>query len=118
MARGIDPYAMDNVVDASNHSYSTYYKSGRWKCPHSPTGAHHWICQPHLDLKVHDYDLYICKWCNRGRWYPATIGVAMSGEFKKLLAQGRLDETEMGNKGQSSEGVEAKPEAVKVGATR
>jgi len=107
MARGIDPY-----VEGNNHS--TYYKSGRWKCPSSPTNAHHWICQPHLDYKMHDYDLYICKWCGKGRRYPATIAVAMGKEFKKLLAQGRLDEKEMGNKGQCSEGVEAE-QAVEVG---
>jgi len=42
----------------------------------------------------------------------------MSGEFKKLLAQGRLDEKEMGSKERGPKGFEAEPEAVEAGTAK
>lgn len=39
---------------------SDYMKSGRWKCPKSPTGAHYWI---EAKVKRVEPGTFVCKYC-------------------------------------------------------
>ena len=40
------------------HADKIYYKSGRWKCDKSPSGAHYWL------VRTHDME---CKYCHEVR---------------------------------------------------
>lgn len=44
--------------------YKDYIESGCWKCPNSPTGAHHWV--------LHDI-FWVCKYCGDVRRWPMTF---------------------------------------------
>ena len=50
-----------------------YIKSGRWKCPDSPTGAHH----SHEVLREGQYAYFVCKYCLNVQKLPATLNAAM-----------------------------------------
>lgn len=46
-----------------------YYKSGRWKCSKSPTGAHHWV---ELTSSRKVSGMWHCKYCNDVTKFPLT----------------------------------------------
>lgn len=47
--------------------YEEYYKSGRWKCSESPTGAHRW-------RPLHrGSEAWQCVYCKSYRLYPLTF---------------------------------------------
>jgi len=50
-----------------------YFKSGRWKCPDSPTGAHH----SHEVTREGQYGYFLCKYCLYVQKLPITFDAAM-----------------------------------------
>lgn len=46
-----------------------YFKSGIWKCPDSPTGAHHWVHMEQTE-KLRNDGYFQCKYCEDVRCYP------------------------------------------------
>lgn len=50
-----------------------YFKSGRWKCPNSPTGAHH----SHEVSREGQYGYFLCKYCLYVQRLPITLNAAM-----------------------------------------
>ena len=46
-----------------------YLESDVWKCPDSPTGAHHWKELNHLEASS---GLFYCKWCFDVKQFPTS----------------------------------------------
>ena len=69
--------ADSDIVIRKGHE--EYIKSGRWKCPKSPTGAHHWIEGNHTDLP----GVYYCKWCFEVKEMPSNLDDAINASGRK-----------------------------------
>ena len=77
---------------AKLNDYQEYIKSGRWKCPDSPTGAHH-----SQEIKREgQYGYFLCKYCLGVKRLPITLDAALkeSGEtLKNWSVTPRTDNT-------------------------
>lgn len=60
---------MQQTLEANR--FSEYYKCGLWRCPVSPTGAHHWL--------MDDGGLGQCKYCGQRRQF-AESAVSSNGD--------------------------------------
>lgn len=58
-----------------------YVKSGRWKCPTSPTGAHH----SSEVSREHGHGLFLCKYCLRIQRLPTGYDGVMRRVDKALM---------------------------------
>lgn len=55
------------------NNHIAYVQSGCWKCPDSPSGAHHWIEKSHATLP----GVFYCKWCYEVKEFPVTLTTAL-----------------------------------------
>ncbi len=61
-----------------DRQHKKYIESGRWKCPDSPTNAHHWV--------EHSGDgIFICKWCMDVRKFPRTFDGILKVTYGKKV---------------------------------
>ena len=65
------------------NDYQEYIKSGRWKCPDSPTGAHH----SHEIKREGQYGYFLCKYCLNVKKLPVTLDAALKDSGKSLKDQ-------------------------------
>jgi hypothetical protein len=62
MARG---KRIETVAQISDRIGCSYFQSGIWRCPYSPSGAHHWL--------VDDKGVGNCKYCGEERQFATSI---------------------------------------------
>ena len=58
--------------------HKEYIASGRWKCPPSPTNAHHWIDH-------HSDGIFVCKYCFDVRKFPRTFDGILKVTYGKKI---------------------------------
>jgi hypothetical protein len=59
----------DDVTYNISTADRIYLQSERWKCEHSPTGAHHWLSPTG--------NIFVCIYCGHKRKYPISIDEAL-----------------------------------------
>ena len=62
------------------NDYQKYINSGNWKCPDSPTGAHH----SYEIKREKQYGYFLCKYCLNVKRLPITLDAALEASGKSL----------------------------------
>ncbi len=60
-------------VSNIKHMENKYLSLGKWKCPNSPSGAHH----SHEVSREGGYGLFVCKYCGNVQKLPTDFPTAM-----------------------------------------
>ena len=62
-----------------------YIRAGGWKCPTSPSGAHHW--RELRGGKKGDFGLFICLYCMDVKYYPITHTAAIKATHERFYEE-------------------------------
>ncbi|MCK4722154.1 MAG: hypothetical protein KAT75_02565 [Dehalococcoidia bacterium] len=61
----------ESVAQTSDTIWSRYLQSGLWRCPCSPSGAHHWL--------IDDKGVGQCRYCGQKRQFAEAGGSSYGG---------------------------------------